>query len=210
MSEAVPRYIPMRAIKDEFPEHTAALEEIERLRGVLATVITERDSLQAWVHRVTDSARERDSMRVRIGEVKAALAASEQAQRDANLRADNVEISLQQELQRIQSLAILLEALPFWPSPTADQNLARDIGRVLQGKAAERSTGLEDFPAPMVYSWKQRVEMAEQAKLQAEQERDQALAALVLVLQGAHFRPLPFGPWFQGALETLGVQETST
>lgn len=94
---------------------------------------------------------------------------AERAIQDANLRADNAEIATQQEMHRTATAGALLEKLSFWPSPTADQNLARDIGRVLQGKPSEKSSGLEPFPAPLVRSWKQRAETAEAARLLAEQ-----------------------------------------
>lgn len=88
----------------------------------------------------------------------ASAAPQEDALRDANLRADNAEIAHQQTLQRVQKAGELLEALTFWPSPGSDQNLARDIGRVLQGKPAERSTGVEEAlsaAGAFAMSWKQ-------------------------------------------------------
>lgn len=83
---------------------------------------------------------------------------------DAQLEHDNMEIDRQQTLQRMQRAGELLEALTFWPSPHADQNAARDIGRLLQGKPAERSQGYDaelDKAGPFALSWKQRAEKAE-------------------------------------------------
>ncbi len=94
--------------------------------------------------------------------------------RDEALRADNAEIATQQELQRTQSLAVILEGLKFWPSPSRDQNLARDIGRVLQGKSQRASQGLEDVPAPRVLLWKARAEQAEADLALRTRERDEA------------------------------------
>lgn len=76
-----------------------------------------------------------------------------------NLHRDNAEIEHQRTLQRMQKAGELLEALTFWPSPNADQNLARDIGRVLQGKSPERSSGVEETlsdAGAFVMSWKQK------------------------------------------------------
>jgi hypothetical protein len=100
---------------------------------------------------------------VTIGNVHAS---TEGAQRDELLRRDNAEIEHQQTLQRVQRAGELLEALTFWPSPNADQNLARDVGRVLQGKSAERSTGVEETlneAGAFAMSWKQKAEATEGA-----------------------------------------------
>ena len=64
------------------------------------------------------------------------------------------------------ALGAFLEGLSFWPSPTADQNLARDAGRLLQGKEPTHSTGLDEqfrgWGGPIL-PWKRRAEQAEVA-----------------------------------------------
>jgi len=174
-------YVPARA-----PGSTLVEKLIAKWREAAWTSNEEGRQINRTVKGITD-AEERCYARAQVWvkcadelEALAALSGAEIAQLKEERDALRIEALQQQE--RLVKLGGLLEALSFWPSPNADQNLARDCGRLLQGKTPERSTGLEEeyrlFGGP-VLPMKMRAEAAE-----AELARLRQLCAEVYQVAG--------------------------
>lgn len=138
-------------------------EPLEALVGtLLAELSVQREAANHWF---TEAQHDHN----RVEKLLAEIAEKDKAHA---LYCDNVEIDRQQTLQRIEKAGELLEQLAGWPSPNAAMNIARDIGRVLQGKPAKVSSGVEEalgMAGVFTLSWKQKLEAAEARALAAEQ-----------------------------------------